>query len=136
MKRTIIFMGKRAPELSFERVIDELRTPRLLQGSRPERAYLVLEKHEQQLYLDTYSQDIEQKLEHLMSYAWVPLGFVAFYTDGAKPVTSALNWYADLLTRNERRYSELYRIVSARLEEAAKRLTKELLESRLVPRVQ
>ena len=129
-------MGKRAPALSFETVIDDLRAALLPDGPLPERAYLVLEKHNQQVYLDTDSEDIEQRLESLMSDFWVPLGFVAYYTDSPKPVTTSLNWYSDLLKRDPKRYSKLCSLVSARLKEATRRLTHELSESRVIQRVQ
>lgn len=129
-------MRKSAPALSFETVIDDLRAALLLDGRRPERAYLVLEKHGQQVYLGTHSEDIEQRLESLMSDFWVPLGFVAYYTDSPKPVTTSLNWYSDLLRRDPSRYSKLCGLISARLKEAARRLTNELSESRVIQRVQ
>ena len=129
-------MGKRAPALSFETVIDDLRAALLPDGPRPERAYLVLEKHDQQVYLGTDSEDIEQRLESLMSDFWVPLGFVAYYTGSPKPVTTSLNWYSDLLKLEPGRYSKLCSLVSARLKEAARRLINELSESRILQRVQ
>lgn len=129
-------MRKRAPVLSLEEVIDELRAPLLVQDRRPELIYLALEKHDQQIYLDTDNEDIEQELENLMSDFWVPLGFVAYYSDSPKPVTNTLNWYADLLRRDERRYSRLCSVVSARLEEAGRQLTNQLSENRVIQRVQ
>jgi hypothetical protein len=132
----MVRMRKRAPALSLETVIDEVRAPLLLDGRRPERAYLVLEKHDQQVYLGTDSEDIEQRLESLMSSFWVPLGFVAYDTNSPKPVTRSLNWYSDLLRRDERRYSQVCNTVAARLEEAGRRLTNELSESRVIQRVQ
>jgi hypothetical protein len=132
----MVLMRKRAPALSLETVIDEVRSPLLLDGRRPERAYLVLEKHDQQVYLGTDSEDIEQRLENLMSSFWVPLGFVAYHTNSPKPVTRSLNWYSDLLRRDERRYSQVCNTVAARLEEAGRRLTDELSESRVIQRVQ
>jgi hypothetical protein len=132
----MVLMRKRAPALSLETVIDELRAPLLLDGRRPERAYLVLEKHDQRVYLGTDSEDIEQRLESLMSSFWVPLGFVVYCTDSPKPVTTSLNWYSGLLRRDERRYSKLCSLVASRLEEAGRRLTNELSESRVIQRMQ
>jgi len=129
-------MSKPAPELSLETVMEELKVPLLLDGRLPERAYLALAKHDQQVYLGADSEDIEPQLGSLMSDAWVPLGFVAYYRDNPNPVTHPLNWYADLVKRDESRYGRVYRIVSARLEEAARRLTNELSERHLIQRAQ
>lgn len=136
VRGNIVLMRKRAPALSFETVLDDLRAALLLDGRRPERAYLVLEKHDQQVYLGTNSEDIEQRLESLMSDFWVPLGFVAYHTGSPKPVTTPLNWYSDLLRRDPSRYSKLCNLIAARLEEAGRRLANELSESRVIQRVQ
>lgn len=129
-------MRKRAPTLSFETVVEELRTSPLLHRTPPERAYLVMDKHDQQIYLDTLSVDIEQHLESLISDLWVPLGFVAYYTDSPTPVTTPLNWYGDLMRRDAKRYGKVCGTVSARLEEGARRLTNQLSERRIVQRMQ
>ena len=128
-------MRKRT-ELSMERVIDELKTAAALSAKQPERVYLVLDKHDGHVYLDTLAEDVEQRLESLMSNRWVPLGFVSYFTDSPKPETRPLNWYADLLRRDERRYGRLYRTVSARVEEAARQLTEQLSEGRVIQRLQ
>jgi hypothetical protein len=127
---------RKTPSLSLETVIEELKTPLLLQGRWPEHAYLALSKHSQQVFLSVQDEDIERRLESLMSERWVPLGFVAYYADSAKPVTNSLNWYADLLRRDKTRYSRLCGVISARLEEAARLLTNELTDSRAIHRVQ
>jgi hypothetical protein len=80
----------------------------LSRGRQPERAYLVLRKHAKQVHVSTDDVDIEQQLEGLMSDSWVPLGFVAYYGEGSPVVTSLLNWYSDLMARDQRRYTQLF----------------------------
>ncbi len=85
--------------------------------------------------LEIQDEDIEQQLEKLMSDLWVPLGFVAYYRDATKAVTGPLDWYSDLLVKDERRYRKLCATVSARLEEAAMELTAQLTESGVINRL-
>jgi hypothetical protein len=116
-------------------VLEELKMPLLNHGRQPERVYLVLQKHERQVYVSSSDEDVEQQLEGLMSDMWVPLGLVAFYAETPQPVVSPLNWYADLLVRDEQKYMQLCRTVSECLGEASRRLTHELSETRVIPRI-
>ncbi len=127
---------RKRPELALETVLAELKMPLIYQGQQPERAYVVLQKHEKQVHVSTSDDDLEQQMETLMSEMWVPLGFVAYYGEASNPVTRPLSWYSELLVRDERRYGQLCRTVYERLGMAARRLTSELAELRMIPRLQ
>jgi len=129
-------MAWRDPELTLETVIVELCTPLVMGDETAELTYLVLEKHGEQISLDVESEDIGERLAVLMPDHWAPLGLIGFRPPHAKPFIRRLRWYDELLKTHGKRYKRLCAIVSARLNEAAKRLTLKLVEDGVIRLVQ
>lgn len=129
-------MAKRAPELPLEQVLYDSRAPEVRVGKESEYAFLVLEKHGQQEFLQVWTDEFEPQVAFLMEERWVPLGTVAFYSGNSKPEMRQLKWYDDLHKKDPKRYARLYRKVVARLQAAASRLTEELTKNHVIERIQ
>jgi hypothetical protein len=124
------------PALSIEMVMEEFKGLPRFENRQSARAFLVLQRQRNRMFISTDMEDAEQQVENLMGDRWIPLGFVAYFADSSKAVTRCLTWYGDLLKKHEKRYKELVDAVTTGLKTAASELNEQLIKEGVIQRLQ